>query len=96
MGWGVLGEIPGREIVVGAVTQPWKTNVIFRALPPGEFAAFDEPDYVKVVWTLRADPTGDGASLFSFSARKPVWFPPTRRRGGDSGTIGPSFGPGWH
>ena len=26
-------EIPDREIVVGAVTQPWMANVVFRALP---------------------------------------------------------------
>src|SRR5262245_51561194 len=40
LGWGVLAEIPGREIVVGAVTQPWMANVVFRALPASEFAAF--------------------------------------------------------
>ena len=56
LGWGVLAEIPGREVVVGAVTQPWKANVVFRAVAPDSFAAFNEPDYVKIVWTLRADP----------------------------------------
>jgi hypothetical protein len=61
LGWGVLAEVPGREIVVGAVTQPWKANVVFRALPPHEFATFNEPEYVKIVWTLRADPDGDGS-----------------------------------
>jgi len=49
LGWGVLAEIPGREIVMGAVTQPWMANVVFRALPPDEFAAFRQPDYVKIV-----------------------------------------------
>ena len=44
LGWGVLAEIPGREIVMGAVTQPWMADVVFRPLPPGEFAAFHEPD----------------------------------------------------
>jgi hypothetical protein len=38
------------------VTQPWEANVVFRALPPERFAAFDEPGYVKIAWTLRADP----------------------------------------
>ena len=56
LGWGVLAEIPGREVVVGAVTQPWEANVVFCAVPPEEFAAFNEPDYVKIAWTLRADP----------------------------------------
>jgi hypothetical protein len=69
LGWGVLDDVPDREIVVGAVTQPWKANVEFRALPPGEFSAFDEPGYVKIVWTLRADPVGDDEALFSTETR---------------------------
>ena len=58
LGWRVLAEKPGREIVVGAVTQPWLPNVVFRGLAPEEFRAFHEPGYVKIVWTLRADPVG--------------------------------------
>jgi hypothetical protein len=69
LGWGVLAETPDREIVVGAVTQPWKANVVFRALPPGEFTAFDEPGYVKIAWTLRAEPIGAHESLFSTETR---------------------------
>jgi hypothetical protein len=65
----VLAEIPDREIVVGAVTKPWEPNVVFHALPPGEFAAFREPGYVKIVWTLRADPDGPGASVFRTETR---------------------------
>ena len=36
LGWGVLAEVPGREIVIGAVTRPWEANVTFRALPPDQ------------------------------------------------------------
>jgi hypothetical protein len=57
-GWAVLGEYPGREIVFGAVTQPWIANPTFRGLPAHEFVAFDEPGYVKIAWTLAADPMG--------------------------------------
>jgi hypothetical protein len=63
IGWGVLAEIPGREIVLGAVTQPWITNPVFRTVSPEEFAAFGEPGYVKIVWTLRADPIGNQKSI---------------------------------
>jgi hypothetical protein len=56
LGWGVLAEIPGREIVLGGVTQPWLANVAFRALAADEFAAFHVPGYAKIVWTLRVDP----------------------------------------
>jgi hypothetical protein len=69
LGWGVLADVPGREVVMGAVTQPWYADVVFRPLPPDEFAAFNEPDYVKIVWTLRADPTGPHASVFRTETR---------------------------
>lgn len=64
IGWRILAEVPDREIVVGAVTKPWEPNPEFRPVPPEEFAAFAEPDYVKIVWTLRAEPRPDGGSTF--------------------------------
>jgi hypothetical protein len=69
LGWGVLAEVPGREVVMGAVTRPWEANVTFRALPPGEFAAFDEPGFVKIAWTLRADPVDARTSIFCTETR---------------------------
>ncbi len=69
LGWGVLAERPGREIVMGAVTRPWEPRVTFRALPPDAFAAFDEPGYVKIVWTLRADEEGPSTSVFRTETR---------------------------
>jgi len=69
LGWGVLAETPGREIVVGATVQPWLANVVFRALPPDQFRDFQEPGYVKIVWTLRADPAGTGESIFRTETR---------------------------
>lgn len=69
LGWGVLGEIPGREIVLGAVTRPWEANVVFRAVPPADFAAFNEPDNVKIVWNLRVDAISANQSIFRTEAR---------------------------
>jgi len=63
LGWGVLAEIPGQEIVMGGVTQPWMDNVVIRALPPDQFAAFCEPGYVKIAWTLRVDSIGSAESV---------------------------------
>lgn len=80
LGWGVLAESPGREIVMGAVTQPWLANVVFRSLPPEDFAAFQEPDYVKIVWTLRADPLPDGRSIFRTETRAVATSPNARAR----------------
>ncbi|HET6983388.1 MAG TPA: hypothetical protein VFI53_14690 [Myxococcaceae bacterium] len=68
LGWGVVAETP-REIVMGAVTRPWEPNPVFRALSPTEFAAFAEPGWVKIVWTLRADPSDDGGSTFRTETR---------------------------
>jgi hypothetical protein len=69
LGWRVLAEKPEREIVVGAVTQPWLPNVVFRGLAPEEFRTFQEPGYVKIVWTLRADPVGESESVFRTETR---------------------------
>jgi len=69
IGWGVLADVPDREIVMGAITQPWEANVVFRPLPPDEFIACDEPDYVKIVWTLRADAIAAGRSIFRTETR---------------------------
>jgi hypothetical protein len=69
IGWGVLAEVPGREVVMGAVTQPWNPNVVFRPLTPDQFFAFNEPGYVKIVWTLRADPIGQNRSIFRHDTR---------------------------
>jgi hypothetical protein len=68
MGWGVLAETP-HEIVFGAATQPWLANVTFRSLPPDRFASFDEPGFVKIAWTLRADPISGSESIFRTETR---------------------------
>ena len=69
IGWGVLAERPGQEIVMGAVTQPWLADVVFRPLPPEQFTRFNEPGYVKIAWTLRADPAGETRSVFRTETR---------------------------
>ena len=69
LGWRVLVEEPNRELVVGAVTQPWKSEVEFRGLPPEEFAAFNEPGYAKIVWTLAVDPVDAPTSVFRTETR---------------------------
>lgn len=81
LGWRVIAEIPGREVVVGAVTQPWEADVVFRGLAPDEFAAFDEPGYVKIAWTLRAVPLPDGRlTRFTTETRAVATDSDARRR----------------
>lgn len=80
LGWGVLAEVPGREVVVGAVTRPWEANVTFRAIPADDFEAFCEPDYVKIVWTLRADPIGPSESIYLTETRVMTTDAPSRAK----------------
>jgi hypothetical protein len=68
LGWRVLAE-SDNEIVVGAVTKPWEPDVTFRGLDAGEFTSFNEPGYVKIVWSLRADPLGERQSMFRTETR---------------------------
>jgi hypothetical protein len=80
LGWGVLAEDPGREIVVGAVTRPWEPDPRFRSVPPDEFAAFAEPHYVKIAWTLAAHPLGPTTSLAVTETRAVATDEYARRR----------------
>lgn len=52
----------------------------FRPLPPEEFAAFREPGYVKIVWTLAAEPAGPGESLFITRTRVAATDPHSRTK----------------
>ncbi len=45
-----------------------------------QFTAFREPGYVKIVWTLRADPIGETESMFHTETRVATTDPETRKR----------------
>ena len=80
IGWSVLATIPDREVVVGAVTKPWEASVVFRSVPADEFSAFNEPDYVKIAWTLRADSVGPGHSIARTETRVMTTDAASRRK----------------
>ncbi len=69
LGWEPLAEIPERALVFGAATQPWIGNVKFRGIPASEFAAFEEPGYVKILWTLRVDPVNANECIVGTETR---------------------------
>lgn len=91
LGWGILRERPGRELVMGAVTQPWKADVKFTAIPPDGFQAFAEPDLVKMSGRSRRSRLGPRSPGF---ARRRGCSRPTTRRGGSSGATGASSASG--
>ena len=80
LGWVVLADMPGQEIVMGAVTRPWEPNVVFRGIAPEHFAAFNEPDYVKIVWTLRADAISPFSSIARSETRAVATDASARRK----------------
>jgi hypothetical protein len=69
LGWGVLDEQPGRFLAAGAVCQPWLADVVFKAVPPAEFASYAEPDRVKIAWTLEAEPLSQDITRFGTETR---------------------------
>lgn len=69
IGWVVLSERAGREIAFGSVTQPWEATPVFRSIPPDQFRDFSEPGFVKIAWTLRADPVDHQHSVFHTETR---------------------------
>ena len=58
LGWGCLADEPGHVFVAGAACQPWQADVVFSPIPPEQFAAYAEPDQVKIAWTLEAEALG--------------------------------------
>ena len=69
LGWGELYRRPGRELVMGAVTQPWLADVKFTAVPEDEFLGYGEHDRVKIVWTIEAVPIEPGLTLLRTETR---------------------------
>ena len=63
IGWVILEEAPGEELVAGTVTQPWEATVRFRGLSPAEFVAFEEPGFTKIVWNIAARESEGGAII---------------------------------
>jgi hypothetical protein len=80
IGWTILAERPGREVVVGAATMPWHANPVFRSVSPGDFEAFREPGYVKIAWSLRADPIDASHCTFHTETRVSTTEPRARER----------------
>jgi hypothetical protein len=71
-GWGLLAEDPGREVILGSVTQPWHGRVVFRALRPEAFIEFRQPDFVKIAWSIRVEASERGCILRTETRVRPT------------------------
>jgi hypothetical protein len=68
-GWLLLGEIPGREVVFGAVGTFWKPDIEWHELSAGQFATFAEPGWGKIACHLLVRPDGLDRSILSYECR---------------------------
>jgi hypothetical protein len=64
IGWGILEETPGRLLICGAVCQPWFGDVKFTPIPADVFLEYNEPDLVKIAWSLEAVEIDPNSTLF--------------------------------
>jgi len=80
IGWVILAEKAGREVVMGAVTRPWEAAPVFQSIPAEAFRDFAEPGYVKIAWTLRADPVDRTQSTFHTETRVSTTDAAARKR----------------
>ena len=80
LGWGCLLERPGELFIGGAVCQPWLADVVFRSVPPDQFATFAEPGQVRIAWTLEAQPLGPGLTELASETRVAATDEAARRR----------------
>jgi hypothetical protein len=80
IGWGLLDSLPSRELVFGAVTQPWRGDVHFRPIAADRFAAFDSAGYAKIVWAIAVDSLGPTRSRVRTETRVATTDAISRRR----------------
>jgi len=67
-GFQILADEP-REVVVGAIGKVWKPTIPFAHVAPDAYAAFAEPDFVKVAWAISVSPLGAEGSRVTIEVR---------------------------
>jgi hypothetical protein len=59
-GFRLLAETPGEEFVAGAIGKFWKPEIPFVETSPASFAAFHEPGFGRVAWSIQVHPRPGG------------------------------------
>jgi hypothetical protein len=78
-GFVLLGEEPGREIVLGTIGRFWRPSGGMRPFAPAEFAAFAEPGWAKGAWNFRVESAPGGGATVSTETRVLCTDPRSRR-----------------
>jgi hypothetical protein len=68
-GFAILGEVPGREVVLGTIGRFWRASGGMRPFAPAEFAGFSEPGWAKGAWNFLVEPGPDGGTTLSTETR---------------------------
>ena len=80
VGFQLLGERPA-EIAFGFVGKPWKVGAEQPlAIGRDDFAAFNDPGFAKVAFSIRAKPYGSHRTLITTETRTATTDAATRRR----------------
>jgi hypothetical protein len=80
-GWLLLGEVPDREVVFGAVGTFWKADIEWKEdVAADQFATFAEPGWGKVACHLLVRPDGPGRSILSYECRTATTDPVSHAR----------------
>ena len=82
VGWILLGETPGVEVVLGQVSRPWKGVATSAHAPTtaDQFTSFGEPGFAKIATSLRIDPYGNDSSILTMETRVALTDDESRRR----------------
>lgn len=82
LGWTLLGETPGSQMVLGQVSRPWKAVATSTGSPmtPQRFVSFDRPGFAKIATSLRVDPYGSRFSILTMETRVAVTDDASRLR----------------
>ena len=68
-GWLLLGTVPGREVVFGAVGTFWKTDIEWHDVAADKFGSFEEPGWGKIACHLLVRPDGPDRSVLTYECR---------------------------
>jgi hypothetical protein len=79
-GWLALGEVPGRELVFGAIGKVWQPDIDWRPVGVDAFGDFSEPDYAKIVAGFSVRDYGANRTLLSYEARTACTDEAARRK----------------
>lgn len=92
LGFVLLGEDPGHELVLGVVGRFWAITGGLQRVEPEEFTGFDRPGYAKAAWNFRVEEGRDETSLLSTETRVLALDERSRRRFGWYWTVVGPFG----